>query len=101
VIRVEESDRGPVFAVRARPGASARRAGGEHHGALMVRTTCSPEKGKANDDIIRILAKALGLKKSALALVAGEKARDKKILAAGVDPADLQARLDALARAAR
>jgi len=98
VIDVEETRRGPVFRVRARPGASHRRAGGEHNGALKVQTTAPPDKGKANGDILRILARALGVRPAGLALVSGEKARDKKVLVIGMDRAVLKAKLDALAR---
>ena len=101
MIAVEATDRGPVFRVRARPGASARRAGGEHAGALKVQTTAPPEKGKANSDILKILARALGVRPSSLALVSGETGRDKKVLAAGMDRAVLQEKLNALARADR
>ena len=47
---------------------------------LNVRTTVTPEDGKANDAILALLAKALGRPRSALTLVRGATARDKVVL---------------------
>ena len=96
MITVEGRPEGAVFAVRAKPGASRRHAGGEYHGALKVRTTRSPEKGKANDDIEKILAAALGLRRSQVTIVNGEKGRDKRILVTRVAPEELEKKLHAL-----
>jgi len=44
---------------------------------LRVRVTVVPEAGKANREVIKLLAKALGVPKTRLHLVRGETARDK------------------------
>lgn len=46
---------------------------------LRIRVAAVPDKGKANTAVIALLAKALGLPRSALQLVAGETARLKTI----------------------
>jgi uncharacterized protein YggU (UPF0235/DUF167 family) len=46
---------------------------------LQVRVTAAPEDGKANAAVIALLAKALGVPRSALAIVRGATARDKII----------------------
>lgn len=46
---------------------------------LRVRVAAVPDKGKANAAVIALLAKSLGLPKSALSLVAGETARLKTV----------------------
>jgi len=57
---------------------------------LRLRVAAVPDKGKANAAVIAILAKALGLPKSALQLVAGETARLKTLdLPDGTDLAPL------------
>lgn len=48
-------------------------------GAINIRTTVTPEDGKANDAILALLAKALGRPRSALTLVRGATARDKVV----------------------
>ncbi|WP_430910972.1 DUF167 family protein [Methylobacterium sp. sgz302541] len=62
---------------------------------LQVRVSAPPVEGAANAALIALLAKALGVPKSALALVSGETAR-VKILRVSGDGAALAARLDAL-----
>jgi len=44
---------------------------------LRVRVSAAPEKGRANEAVRRILAKALGLPKSRLVLIRGQTARHK------------------------
>ncbi len=62
---------------------------------LRLRVAAVPDKGRANAAAIALLAKALGVPKSALTLLAGETARLKTIAIAG-DGAELAARLEAL-----
>jgi hypothetical protein len=66
--------------VRVSPGASADAITlPASEGALAVRTTAPPEDGKANDAVLRLLAKALGRPVSALELVRGAASRSKLI----------------------
>lgn len=46
---------------------------------LKVAVTTVPEKGKANAALIKLLAKFLGLPKSAFLIVSGETDRNKQI----------------------
>ncbi len=45
---------------------------------VRVYVTCVPENGKANQVVIKLLAKALGCSKSSLTLVRGETSRKKE-----------------------
>lgn len=46
---------------------------------FKVYVSTAPEKGKANAEVIKVLAAHLGVKKSALVLVSGQTSRDKLI----------------------
>lgn len=46
---------------------------------LELRVAAAPADGAANDEVIKLLAKALDLPKSALAIVSGHSARLKRI----------------------
>jgi len=46
---------------------------------LEVRVAVAPADGAANDEVIKLLAKALGLSRSEVAIVAGESARLKRL----------------------
>lgn len=63
--------------VKASPKASRDEIKGWRGGALLVRVTVAPEKGKANDAIVALVAKAAGVPKSAFELASGETARNK------------------------
>ncbi|WP_156255474.1 DUF167 domain-containing protein [Sandarakinorhabdus oryzae] len=48
-------------------------------GVVLVRVTATPEAGKANEAVLALLARALGVPKSALAIVRGETSRTKRV----------------------
>ena len=59
---------------------------------LRVRVKAVPDKGKANAAVIALLARMLGVPKSAITLVSGDTARQKTLHIAG-DSAALAATL--------
>jgi len=61
-----------------------RRADGE--AVLRVRVAAAPDKGKANTAALALLARALGVPRTSLRLVAGETARSKRVAIAGDGP---------------
>lgn len=46
---------------------------------VTVRVTAVPEDGKANDAVVALLAKRLGLAKGRISIVRGQRARDKTV----------------------
>ncbi len=52
----------------------------------------APTAGAANDEVIKLLAKALGLPKSSLDIVSGQSARLKRV-ELPLDEAEIRARL--------
>lgn len=91
---------GLVLQVRVTPNASADRIEGvetrdDGNVVLRVRVRAVPDKGKANAAVVALLAKALGIPKSALQLTSGETSRFKTLRLSG-DPAALAAAIDAL-----
>ncbi|MEW5911918.1 MAG: DUF167 domain-containing protein [Thermodesulfobacteriota bacterium] len=81
------------FPVRVSPRASRDQLAGEAQGCLKVRLTAPPVEGAANLALIKFLAKALGLPRSQLSLLAGHKSRQKRVLVRGLEPSELQRRL--------
>ena len=59
---------------------------------LEVRVAAAPADGAANDEVIKLLAKALGLPKSSLVIVSGQTARLKRI-ELPIEEAEFRARL--------
>jgi len=64
---------------------------------LAVRVSAPPEAGKANLALIKLLAKRLGVARSAITLVAGETQRLKRLRVQG-DSGALGRTVDALSR---
>ena len=63
----------------ARPGIGDWRTDPGGRAFLEVRVAAAPADGAANDEVIKLLAKALGLPKSSLEIVSGQTARLKRI----------------------
>jgi uncharacterized protein (TIGR00251 family) len=80
-------------AIRVKPGARKEAVGGRHGDALVVAVQAPPVEGKANEAVRKALAKAFGVRRQDVVIVAGEKGRDKV-----VELPDDQARLEELLR---
>ncbi len=91
---------GVELRLRVTPGARRTSIDGVESRAgepvLRVRVTAPPDKGRANAAVVALLAKTLRVPKSAIAISAGQNARDKRVRVLG-DPATLTARLAELA----
>jgi len=70
----------------------ARDADGK--GFLRLRVSAVAEKGRANEAVLKLLAKAWRLPRTALSVTAGETGRNKVVTVAG-DAAALEARISA------
>ena len=93
MIAVTAHPKGVVLPVRARPGAKRNELVDEHDGALRLTVTAPPDRGRANAAIIALLAEELNLPRSRFEILAGETARIKRILIAGIAADDLRARI--------
>jgi len=82
-----------IIEVTARPGASRRGGAGVTGDRLVVGINSPPEKGKANDELIKYLAKEMRVPRSALMIIRGETARRKTIRIITHEPAKVAARL--------
>lgn len=82
------------------PGARKTVIAGEENGRLKVRLQAPPIEGKANKELLKLLARSLGLKKNQVRMKSGERSRDKAVLLAGIPPADVQNRLKKALRVA-
>lgn len=61
---------------------------------LKVRLAAVPEKGKANDELVRLLAKALHLPRSSVKVVSGATCRLKRVAIDGLDETALRHKLN-------
>jgi len=79
--------------VKVVPGASRTEVVGRLGEALKVRVAAPPEGGKANREVVALLAAKVGLPVSAVTVVSGQSSPAKVVSFQGLDAATLQARL--------
>jgi uncharacterized protein (TIGR00251 family) len=82
-----------LLLVAVQPRASRNAVAGLRGNALKLLLTAPPVEGAANDACLRLLADLLGVSRSRLSIVRGEKARQKLIRITGLSVAAARSRL--------
>jgi uncharacterized protein YggU (UPF0235/DUF167 family) len=83
--------------VHVRPGAAGEPGVvGLHGRALCVRVRARPVDGAANDEVLQVLASALGVSHRTLTLRRGTRGRGKRIGVSGLAPETVRTRLTPL-----
>ena len=88
-----ETAEGVVINVRAAPRSSRAGIDGTLGDALKVRIRSAPVDGKANKELIKVLADAFGLPKSAVEFKGGETSKTKRLLLRGTTKESILSRL--------
>ena len=86
------------FEVHARPRASRSRITAVREGALVVSLAAPPVDGAANEELVAVLADALGVPRRAVVLARGETSKTKLVdvqLAGDLTEAEVRRRLEA------
>jgi len=74
---------GLIVNVRVIPGAGKSGLAGTRGDALLVRLQSPPVDGAANEELIAVLAEALGVSKRQVSIVSGSRSRHKRVHVAG------------------
>jgi len=72
--------------VRVTARASRDELAGLRDGVLHVRVSAPPVDGKANQAVCKLIARALGVGRTSVTVVKGERSRDKVVRIDGVEP---------------
>src|SRR5690349_3456839 len=83
-LAVRESEGAVTFEAQVVPRASRDRLGPIHGDKLKVQLTAAPVDGAANEALIALVAKRLGVTRRDVTIVRGEASRNKTIRVAGV-----------------
>ena len=81
--------------LRVSPGAGRAGVVGRHGDDWKIRVTAPPERGRANDDVVELIADSVGVARPAVRLVAGASSRDKVVELSGITFEEAERRLDA------
>jgi uncharacterized protein len=84
---------GVVLIVKVVPRSSRDRIAGEYAGGIKVNVSKPPEAGAANEAVIRVVAKVLGIAAVNLEIVRGHTSPRKEILIRGMDAQTIAARI--------
>ena len=87
---ISETDGGITLNIRVVPRASRSEIVGFHDGALKVRIAAPPVDGAANEELVKVLAKAVGLSRSSVEIVGGLASKNKRVALRGVSLEDLE-----------
>ncbi len=76
---------GITMQVKVEPRSSRAEIRGVMGSALKVKLTSAPVDGAANRQLIELLSKKFGIKKSSIKIMKGETSRNKVIKIEGID----------------
>jgi hypothetical protein len=79
ILKITEKNGQLLFGVKAVPGSSRTEITGIYNSMLKVRLAAAPEKGKANQALIKLLAEKLNVPKKEIAITAGLSSAVKQI----------------------
>ena len=79
--------------VRITPRASRDEVVGEREGVLLVRVTAPPVDGAANEALVRLLAKVVGVPRGDVLIASGATSRTKIVDVAGLELHEVRLRL--------
>ena len=92
---VEVSD--TLLHVRASPGAKRSAVVGRYGGGWKISIAAPAEGGRANSELVRLLAAVLEVPERSVSIVSGSRSRDKKVAIEAFEAAEAHRRLAAAA----
>ena len=79
--------------VRVKPKSARSRVLECREGVWQIALTSPPQDGKANRELVRLLAKSLHIAPSLIEVVSGEKSRNKTLAITGLSEEELEEEL--------
>lgn len=89
MLEVGPHPEGLTLTVRVKPRARREGIEGVRAGVLQVALREPPLEGRANEALVRTLARVLGLRRGQVRLLRGERSREKTVLLCDVEPSAL------------
>ncbi len=94
-LTIQELDESTVFTAKIVPGSNGpTRICGLLDGMLKIKVSAPPEKGKANQCLVRFLAEQLGVKKNAISIIAGKTSPVKRVQVSAISAGTLLEKLN-------
>ena len=90
ILPIHADDDGFLLDIKVVPGSSRTRISGLLGESIKINVAAAPEKGKANKELVKYLSKTMGVPKSAVVVVSGEKDHRKQIRISGIGKDQLE-----------
>lgn len=87
---IQSVDGGVRVHVHAQPGAKRTEVVGIYGDAIKIRVQAPPVEGRANEELVRFLAEAVGVSRSQVTLTRGDTNRSKSFLISGASEDDVR-----------
>ena len=99
---IQELDGDAVFSTKIVPGSSgSTRICGVLDEMLKIKVAAPPEKGKANQCLLKFLAQRLDVKKNTLSIISGKTSPSKRVRVSGLSAETLRTKLSRCVRGLR
>lgn len=79
MIQFKEKDSAIVLNLRIVPNSSKTETVGEFDGSFKIKIAAPPVNGAANAELVKFLAKKLGIAKSAVEIISGQNSKNKQV----------------------
>ena len=83
-VRITEGEGGIELSVKVVPGSSRSALVGVWQGGLRLAVTAPPEAGRANNQVVRLLAGVFGVRRGQVAITHGQSQPQKRVNIAGL-----------------
>lgn len=93
MIKITPCEGGIRFKIKVIPRSSANKIVGPDEEMLKVKVTPPPADGVANEAVIKLLAKGLGISKSSIMITSGHRSRIKEIQIRGITGGELEGKI--------
>jgi uncharacterized protein len=88
-LKITKLDDGIKINIKVIPGSSKCEIAGVIDESLKIKLDVPPVEGKANEKCVKFLSKLLGVPKTSISIISGEKSRNKVLYIKG-DPDKLE-----------
>lgn len=82
-----------TLSIKVVPGARRDRVVGQYGDAIKVQVSAPPQAGKANQAVIAVIARALGVRNQQVAILRGHTQSRKVVRVDGIEQSDAEGRL--------
>ncbi len=93
-LNIRQADGCVIFTAKIVPGSSSTKIAGVLDGMLKIKVAAAPEKGKANQCLIKFLADLLNVKKNSIQIISGQTSPVKQMQVSGISEETLLKKLN-------